>query len=812
MNPFKKAANKVIGKVVNAVTNSVSQVSAGGESAAFEPSDSMKALCRTAGAEGVVLLKNEKDTLPLTPDRRVSVFGRVQRDYFYVGYGSGGDVNAPYKVSPLTAMRACPGITLNESLAAVYEAWCEKHPVDDGYWGHWPMCYEEMPLTRAQAQAAADVSDTALVFIGRAAGEDRENKLTKGSYYLTDAETRMLDAVTAEFDRVAVLLDCGSIMDMAQLAAYGDKITAILYVWQSGMESGNAICDVLTGAVSPCGKLTDTIGRDYADWLSSRNFGGKKFNVYAEDIYVGYRGFETFAPERVLYPFGFGLSYTTFDVRAQACLVVNDTAALSVRVENTGKTPGKEVAQVYFSAPNGRLGKPARVLCAFRKTRLLFPGEAEELTFSVPLADLASYDDETTFSWLLEAGHYDFYVGTDVRSAVCCGGFDLPAERVTARLQQTAAPTAPFLRLKRGADGSAQYVPVPLAQYDLRAIIRAQLPAATPAVGSDHTLTDVKNGLLTVEQLAAELTDDELEAISRGDYIMNSPLGPTGNAGAFGGVLDSLRRRGIPPVITTDGPSGIRLRAASSLLPVGTGLACTWDPALAEALYAEVGREMLARGSDVLLAPGMNLHRNPLCGRNFEYFSEDPLLTGCMAAGVVRGLQRTGVSACVKHFACNNQEVNRTHNDSRVSERALRELYLKGFEICVKTAAPQNLMTSYNLINGVWGHYHYELCTRILRGEWGYRGNIMTDWWMRSSASPEFPALRDQAYRVRAGVNVLMPGGGRMGRRRPDGTLLQTRGMPDGITRGELEQNAAQVLRFAMQSSAFKKQQKEAAE
>ena len=301
-------------------------------------------------------------------------------------------------------------------------------------------------------------------------------------------------------------------------------------------------------------------------------------------------------------------------------------------------------------------------------------------------------------------------------------------------------------------------------------------------------------------------------------------------AGTFGfkvpvpgaaGMTRAVPRMGIPSIILSDGPAGVRIEPKRKRtnqtfyctgFPIGSLLSSTWNPQLVEKVGGAIGEEALAYGVDVMLAPGMNLQRNPLCGRNFEYFSEDPLLTGCMAAGVVRGLQRTGVSACVKHFACNNQEVNRTHNDSRVSERALRELYLKGFEICVKTAAPQNLMTSYNLINGVWGHYHYELCTRILRGEWGYRGNIMTDWWMRSSASPEFPALRDQAYRVRAGVNVLMPGGGRMGRRRPDGTLLQTRGMPDGITRGELEQNAAQVLRFAMQSSAFKKQQKEAAE
>ena len=284
---------------------------------------------------------------------------------------------------------------------------------------------------------------------------------------------------------------------------------------------------------------------------------------------------------------------------------------------------------------------------------------------------------------------------------------------------------------------------------------------------------------------------------------MNSPLGAQGNAGAFGGVLASLRDKSVPAAITTDGPSGIRLTACSSLLPIGTGLASSWDTELVERLYARVGEEMKRLGSDVLLAPGMNIHRNPLCGRNFEYSSEDPLLTGFMASAAVRGIQSAGVSACPKHFACNNQETNRIHNDSRLSERALREIYLKGFEICVKTAHPQNIMTSYNKINGVWGHYNYELCEMILRREWGYEGNIMTDWWMRSSKSPEFPKMRDQAYRVRAGVNVLMPGGSRGSKRKPDGTLLKTYKKHDGITLGELQRNAEWVLRFIVNSQAM---------
>ena len=279
---------------------------------------------------------------------------------------------------------------------------------------------------------------------------------------------------------------------------------------------------------------------------------------------------------------------------------------------------------------------------------------------------------------------------------------------------------------------------------------------------------------------------------------MNSPLGAEGNAGVFGGVLQSLRDKGVKPIVTTDGPSGIRLKASCSLLPIGSLLSSTWNEALLSEVYKKVGEEMKDRGSDVLLAPGMNIHRNPLCGRNFEYFSEDPLLSGKSAAAVVRGLQSAAVSACPKHFACNNQETNRTKNDSRVSERALREIYLKNFEICIKESSPLNIMTSYNKVNGVWSHYNYDLCTQILRNEWHYEGNVITDWWMQKSKSPEFPEMRDNAYRVRAQVDVLMPGGERVGKRKPDGTLLKTYNKPDGITLGELQRTAKNVLKTVL--------------
>ncbi len=807
MSVIKKKVMKYVGKVVNFVTTTTSQGTSSGElGKTFVPDEKIVKLCRQVGAEGIVLLKNKDNVLPLDSEKIVSVFGRVQNDYFCVGYGSGGDVKAPYKIGLMEGIKNNGKIKYNEALAAAYEAWRKVYPVDDGFWGNWPMCYDEMPIEASTAKTAAEMSDIALVVIGRSAGEDRENKLEKGSYYLTDTEKTMLDNVTEAFDKVILLLNCGGIMDMAEIDAYGDKISAIAYVWQTGMESGNSIADVLCGDSFPSGKLTDTIAKSYEDYPGSADFGDRKFNNYVEDIYVGYRGFETFAKDRVLYPFGFGLGYTDFSLENINCICENDELSVSADVKNTGGYSGKEVLQLYYEAPCGRMGKASRVLGDFAKTDKLLPDESQTLTLRLRADDMASYDDEETYSYILEKGTYKIYLGTDVRSAQLVCTFEQDKNRVVKRLSQTSAvnPQNSFKRLKV-IDGKCIYEDVPTVKYNLRDIILENIPKDIPQTNNRGIkLSDVKNGKAPMAEFVAQLSNKELEAISRGDYVMNSPLGAAGNAGTFGGVLESMREKGIPAVTTTDGPSGIRINEGASLLPVATALACSWNTELVENLYEQVGLEMKRVGSHILLAPGMNIHRTPLCGRNFEYFSEDPLVTGKMGAAIVKGLQKTGVSACPKHFACNNQETNRTHNDSRVSERALREIYLKGFEICVKEAAPQNIMTSYNKINGVWGHYNYELCERILRGEWGYKGNVMTDWWMRSSSSPEFPELKDQAYRVRAGVNVLMPGGNRTGIRKSDGTLLKTLGKPNGITLGELQQNAIHVLEFVMNSDAMK--------
>ena len=768
-----------------------------------------KLLCEAA-AQGCVLLQND-GTLPLQKGQKISVFGRVQIDYFYTGYGSGGDVKKPYQVSLLEGLDNCPDLQVNEELAAMYTKWCEENPADHGYWGHWPRFHPECPVEESAMAQAAAYAQTAVVVIGRSSGEDRENALEPGSFYLTQEETGLLESVTARFKKTVVVLNIGSIMDFSWIERFGDRIGAVLLAWQGGMESGNAVADILSGSANPSGRLTDTIAREYKQHPSAAHFGSKEYNNYAEDIYVGYRWFETFAPEDVLYPFGWGLSYTTFDIVFNEAQTGTDGITLSCTVTNTGAVhAGRETVQAYIEKPCGALGNPSRSLAAFAKTKLLAPGESEHLSLAVPFSAFASYDSSGktghASAYVMEAGTYGFYLGCDVRSAGRVWDYVQAQTTVIEQLSPIAPPQEAFeiISANENADGTRKPIKVNVdaAKIDLRGKILAALPPAIPQTGDNgYKLVDVKSGKVSMEAFVAQLSLEELAALTRGDGIMNSPLGTAGNAGVLGGVLPSLREKGIPAVTTTDGPSGIRLHKSCSLLPIGTLLACTFDCDLVSRVYEAIGAEMRAKGSDVLLAPGMNLHRSPLCGRNFEYYSEDPFLTGKLAAAAVRGLQSQGVAACIKHFACNNQEYNRNHNDSRLSERALRELYLKGFELCVKEADPVYVMTSYNKINGVWGHYHYELCTDILRGEWNYTGCVMTDWWMRSSKSPEFPALRNNAYRMRAQVDVFMPGAGAL-RRDPkkDKTLLQSYGKEGGITLGELQRTAANVLRAVMRS------------
>lgn len=751
---------------------------------------------RHAAAQGAVLLENR--VLPFAAGTRVAVFGRVQLDWFCTGYGSGGDVNTPYSVGLLEGLRGCGQLRVNEHLAKIYEQWVQAHPADYSSWGQWPRCHPEMPLTANQVRIARQNAEAAVIAIGRASGEDRENTLEPGSFYLTEAEKEMLRLVTAAFPDAVLVLNIGSVMDLSFLDEF--SFGAVLLAWQGGMESGNAVADLLCGRETPSGRLTDTIALRYEDHPSADCFGNREENRYREDIYVGYRWFETFAPERVRYPFGYGLSYTTFFLETRPL----SRQSWQVTVTNTGDYPGREAVMLFVEKPCDPLGNPARELAAFGKTALLAPGERQKLILAAEDDCLSSYDDSGRAGhrgcYVRLEGEYRFYCGENVRSATLVGTFREESTRVTQTCHTCAGPEKPFPihAREKGALVTRQATP---AIPNRKERILAQLPKEVFITGDrGYRLKDVQQGKITLDTFLAQLDVQELEALSRGGYVMGHPLGARGNAGIFGGVTQSLRDKGVPVVTTCDGPSGLRLYASCSLLPIGTLLACTFDPALVEDLTTHLGQEMKARGADVVLAPGMNIHRNPLCGRNFEYFSEDPYLTGKMAAAYVRGIQSTGGSACPKHLACNNQETNRTWADSIVSERALREIYLRGFEICVREASPKNVMTCYNRINGVWGHYHYDLVKTILRDEWGYQGSVMTDWWMRYKASPEFPRLRGNAYRVRSRVDLLMPGS-RFSfdkRRKPDGTLLRTYGRPGGITLGELQESARNVLRCVL--------------
>ena len=801
---IKKKLSRALTNTVQFFANGLSQSATdrNGEKKTVTPG--MPEILRRAAADGAVMLENN-GILPLKSGTRVALFGITGYESHYVGYGSGGDVNRPYAVSFADGIKNCDSLTLDPTIESIYREWNKKNPINNGFWGHWPFYFPEMPLDNMSVENARNKNDVAIAVIGRAAGESRDCKLQKGSYYLADDEIAMLDALAEEFDNIVILLNIGGIFDMSWIEKYKKVIGAILIVWQGGMESGNAAADLLCGKAYPSGRLTDTIAKRYENYPSSANFGGRDFNEYKEDIYVGYRYFETFAKSKVLYPFGYGLGYTEFEISANAVEKSNDIFIFNVSVKNIGNTIGREVVQLYLSKPCGKLGNPEKILVAFAKTAELKPDESETIELIVETNQLSSYDENKS-AYIIESGKYEFFLGKNIRENESVFAFEQAEDKIDCQCVQASAPIEKLEVMSAYEHNGKRIIKNRKArtrEYNLGKRILENLPKEIPQTGDKgFKLADVKSGKITMEQFVAQLSNNELEAISRGDYVMNSPLGAKGNAGAFGGVLQSLRVKGIKPVITTDGPSGIRLSACCSLLPIGTLLACSFDPQLVEEVYSAVAEEMFAKGSDVLLAPGMNIHRNPLCGRNFEYYSEDPYLTGKIAAAAVKGIQSHGASACPKHFACNNQEFRRNMNDSRLSERALREIYLKGFEICVKEAKPKNIMTSYNRINSVYGHYNYELCTTVLRNEWGYNGNVITDWWMKNEKSHEFPLIRNQAYRVRAQVDVFMPGGGRIPRRKPDGTLLESLGKEGGITLGELQRTACNVLRAVIDSNA----------
>ena len=767
--------------------------------------------CETSAravSEGIVMLRNE-DVLPLAKDKEIAVFGRIQLHYYKSGTGSGGMVNVSHVIG-ITEGLENAGIKINKELYNIYDEWDSCHPFNYGEgWGTEPWCQEEMPLTDEIVSNAASASDTAIVIIGRTAGEEMDNKQKQGAFLLTDLEEDMLRKVRAHFKKMVVLLNVPALFDMGFMDRYSPE--GVLYVWQGGMVGGTGTAMVLTGEVSPSGKLPDTIAYNIEDYPSHPYFGEDKRDFYTEDIYVGYRYFETFAKEKVRYPFGFGMSYTTFRIKAHTYTAhtgeVSNIVDLGITVKNTGSFAGKEVVQVYLEAPQGKLGKPARVLCGYEKTKELAPNEEQELKITVDLRDFASYDDSGVtghrFCRILEAGEYNFYVGSDVRSAKSIWRKTLSEDVVVEQLAQALAPVIPFKRMKND-NGSLIFEDTPLSmqeEFDRRA---TDIPEEIPQTGDRGIkLADVYNGKNTITEFIAQLSDEDLSCIIRGEG-MGSPKVTPGTASAFGGVSEGLQHYGIPCGCCSDGPSGMRMDCGTKAfsLPGGTLLAATFNRPLLTELFTLMGLEMTANNVDCLLGPGMNIHRHPLNGRNFEYFSEDPYLTGTIACAQLDGLHSVGVTGTIKHFCGNNRETHRHWLDSVISERALREIYLRGFEIAIKQGKAPTVMTTYGSVNGVWTAGSYDLNTTILRKQWGFKGFTMTDWWANINRRGQQPDKRDFAIMAMAQNDVYMVCAD--GGNHDDNTLESLE--KGELKRSELQRNAANILGFLLTTNALRRE------
>lgn len=704
-------------------------------------------LSKEAATEGMVLLKND-GLLPLKKGTKVALFGKGQYDYIKGGGGC-AEVHCAYYTDVYKGLKTKEkDISVFDETYAYY-----KKNIDEQYANGCELGkIKEPELPDALLDRAKEFADVAIVVISRYSGEGMDRVDQKGDYYLSEEEEKMFEKVCEAFDSVIILLNIAGVMDTSWFYK-NDKVRSALLMWLPGMEGGLAAADILCGEVNPSGKLTDTFAKDFYDYPSSTTFHeSEMFVKYYEDIYVGYRYFETIpeAKEKVIYPFGFGLSYTSFSYENINVCEKDNTITVKLDVVNTGEMAGKEVVQLYSESPQGKLGKPFRELRAFKKTKLLQPSEKENVEMTFSIDNLASYDDLglcQKAAYILEEGNYYFYIGNGVRDAEKIDYVYTVDEeyRVVKQLATRVKPM--YLNKRLRADGT--YETLPEEGY-----YRFEYPKLEKKViekpNTSAVLADVADGKVTMDEFLEQLSIEEVISLLEGQR--NTGVANTAGMGAP--RHSKLQREyGIPCAMTTDGASGLRIYKEcgidATLWPCSTLIACTWNVEIAEKLGVYGALEVLENNLSIWLTPAMNIHRNPLCGRNFEYYSEDPFISGKMAAAMVRGMQSKKVAATVKHFACNNKETNRLNSDSIVSERALREIYLKGFEICVKEADPWVIMTSYNIVNGYRSGENYDLLTGILRGEWGFNGVVSTDW----------DTLSTHEYETLAGNNIKMPAG-----------------------------------------------------
>lgn len=724
-------------------------------------------LSKNAAKEGMVLLKNEGGILPLVKGVKVALFGKGTFDYVKGGGGS-GDVTVEYVVNLYDGIKKLGNYAqIEENLASFYRDYMKEQYEQKKE----PGMIAEPELPDMLCQKAREFTDTAVISISRFSGEawDRGGRgqelFENGDFYLSNAEALMIEKVKKLFPKIIIVLNVGGIVD-TQWFYEEEKIQSVLMAWQGGMEGGTAAAELLFGIGNPSGKLSDTFAKKLTDYPSTATFHeSDEYVDYIEDIYVGYRYFETIpgAKNCVNYPFGFGLSYTTFSYEIVSGGLDGKEITFSVSVTNTGKTAGKEVIQIYASAPQGNLGKAARHLVAYKKTKELMPGESQTLELRFDVSSMASYDDMGKIvksAYVLEKGIYSFHIGTSVRHTVQADYvYEVVQDTLIERLSPKIVPNS--LKKRMLSDGSYEMLPLGEPKDPNATGLPAQdifeKCSATPAVRAVphiprakydnldiHKFQEVAEGKITLDEFVEQLSDEQVIHLLGGQ-----PITGVANTWGFGNVPEFQ----VPSAMTADGPAGVRIEpdvgVKTTAFPCATLLSCTWNPDITYAIGQAGAKEIKENNLAAWLTPAINIHRSPLCGRNFEYYSEDPFLTGTMAVGMVKGIQSQHIAPSVKHFALNNKETNRRNSDSRVSERAAREIYLKPFEIVVKGADPWYIMSSYNIINGCRASENRELLEDILRGEWGFSGIVSTDWW----------TLAEQYKEVKAGNDLKMPSG-----------------------------------------------------
>lgn len=762
-----------------------------------------RALARAAASEGFVLLKNEGGALPLQ-SKKIALYGMGARLTVKGGLGS-GSVEERYSVNIEDGLR-------NAGYEITTQRWLDDYDQEyrETYQEYHDMVEEKVkgltnpmeiiPLAHSfvyrfpsgRVIDSQDVTesgtDTAIYVLMRQAGECNDRKLEKGDYYITDIERENLETVAASYAHTVLVINVGGHIDMAFLDEIKGINAVVLFI-QGGEEGGNALADVLSGKINFSGKLADTIPMRYEDISFGDEFsylnGDVENEYYKEGIYVGYRYFDSFR-KPVRYPFGFGLSYTSFQTETEQAELTGTMVQLRVKVSNTGMRSGKEVVQVYLSAPRNDRSKEYQRLIAFAKTEEIQPGGVQTLDLAFDLTDGASYD-EASAAWVLDAGRYAVRVGNSSRDTAVAAVVELPETVIVRQCRNCCAAT----------DELPAFSPDVTVEWDIpqNAPVLTADPSDFITETVDYTEPQVTE-TIQEKEILDRLTLEEQAWFLQGGQLQNAPKGALEIHGAGGKTVTALLGKGIRNVIFSDGPAGVNIcnkvkclsdgsfapaevperynwgalaqgmKAQLSRIqgemvyryatawPVEMLLAQTWNTPLLEEIGRAVGEEMYTFGITVWLAPAMNIHRNPLGGRTFEYYSEDPVLTGEMAAALTAGVQsHPGLAVSVKHFCCNNSEDNRNGISSNVSERALREIYLKGFEIAVRKSQPKTVMSSYNQLNHTYTANRHDLLTDILRCEWGFEGLVMTDW----NSCKEISG--DPARCAPAGNDLIMPGG-----------------------------------------------------